>query len=369
MLVITRAVGITTQKLVTLGSHAREPAAWEPPLLTTLDPPRLEEYMNTLRIFLSGLVIAALLTGCQSQTSPGPVIGICQTGSTPVLDEALQGVVDGLTQAGYRDGETATLDIKNGENDLSTIQTIAQKFVSQPVDVIVTLGTPCLQAALKATESRPIPVVFGATANPYRAGAGDSADNHLPHVTGASASSPVAEQLDLVREVLPQADKVGWIWCTAETGSEFYVGLARKRAAELGIELLEANVNTSADVKQAAQSVVARGANAIADGGDNITSSAIDAVIGVAESSGIPFITIYPNLADRGALLAQGWNYVENGRKTAALAARVLEGEDPATIPFQTLDAKKLVVNEAVARRLGLTIPPELLSRAEDVIR
>jgi putative ABC transport system substrate-binding protein len=206
-------------------------------------------------------------------------------------------------------------------------------------------------------------------ANPYRAGAGSSADDHLPHVTGASASSPVAEQLNLVRAVLPQADKVGWIWCTAETSAEFYVGLGRQRAAELGIELLEANVNTSADVKQAAQSVVARGADAIVDGADNIASSAIDAVIGVAESSGVPFITVYPNLAERGALIAQGWNYVENGRKTAALAARVLQGEDPADIPFQTLDVKTLVVNEKVAQRLGLTIPSELLSQAEDVIR
>jgi putative ABC transport system substrate-binding protein len=326
--------------------------------------------MYTNRILLIvAVVIAALLTSCQSQSSPGPVIGLCQTGSTPVMDDALEGVVDGLSQAGYRDGETATLDIKNGENDLPTIQTIAQKFVSQQVDVIVTLGTPCLQAALKATESKPVPVVFGAVANPYRAGAGDSADNHLPHVTGASASSPVAEQLDLVQAVLPQADKVGWIWCTAQTSAEFYAELGRKRAGELGIELLEANVNTSADVKQAAQSVVARGADAIVDGGDNITSSAIDAVIGVAESSGIPFITIYPILAERGAVIAQGWNYVENGRKTATVAARVLEGEDPAEIPFQTLDVKTLVVNEIVAQRLGLTIPPELLSRADEVIR
>ena len=325
--------------------------------------------MYTNRILLIMAVISTLLASCQPQSSPGPVIGICQTGSIPVMDDALEGVVDGLSQAGYRDGETATLDIKNGENDLPTIQTIAQKFVGQQVDVIVTLGTPCLQAALKATESKPIPVVFGAVANPYRAGAGDSADDHLPHVTGASASSPVAEQLDLVREVLPQADKVGWIWCTAQTSAEFYVELGRNRAAELGIELLEANVNTSADVKQAAQSVVARGADVIVDGGDNITSSAIDAVIGVAESSGLPFITVYPNLADRGAVIAQGWNYVENGRKTAAVAVRVLGGEDPAAIPFQTLDARKLIVNETVAQRLGLTIPPELLSRAEDVIR
>ena len=325
--------------------------------------------MNTLRIFLIGLIIATLLTGCQPQSSPGLVIGICQTGSTPVMDDAFQGVIDGLAQAGYRDGKTATLDIQNGENDLPTIQIIALKFVSQPVDVIITLGTPCLQAALKATESKPVSVVFGAVANPYRAGAGDSADDHLPHVTGASASSPVAEQLDLVREVLPQADKVGWIWCTAQVSSEFYVELARKRAEKLGIELLEANVNTSADVKQAAQSVVARGADAIVDGADNITSSAIDAVIGVAESSGLPFITVYPNLADRGAVIAQGWNYVENGRETAALAARVLGGEDPAAIPFQTLDVKKLIINEAAAQRLGLTIPPELLSQAEDIIR
>ena len=325
--------------------------------------------MYTNRFLLIMAVIAALLAGCQSQSSSGPVIGICQTGSTPVMDDALEGVVDGLSQAGYHDGETATLDIKNGENDLPTIQTIAQKFVGQQVDVIVTLGTPCLQAALKATESKPVPVVFGAVANPYRAGAGDSANDHLPHVTGASSSSPVAEQLDLVREVLPQADKVGWIWCTAQTSAEFYVELGRNRAAELGIELLEANVNTSADVKQAAQSVVARGADVIVDGADNITSSAIDAVIGVAESSGLPFITVYPNLADRGAVIAQGWNYVENGRKTAAVAVRVLEGEDPAAIPFQTLDVRKLIVNETVAQRLGLTIPPELLSRAEDVIR
>jgi putative ABC transport system substrate-binding protein len=325
--------------------------------------------MYTNRILLMVTIVALLLAGCQSQKTPGPVIGICQTGSTPVMDDALKGVVDGLSSAGYRDGETATLDIKNAENDLPTTQTIAQKFVSQRVDMIITLGTPCLQATLKATESNPVPVVFGAVANPYRAGAGSSADDHLPHVTGASASSPVAEQLNLVRAVLPQADKVGWIWCTAETSAEFYVGLGRQRAAELGIELLEANVNTSADVKQAAQSVVARGADAIVDGADNIASSAIDAVIGVAESSGVPFITVYPNLAERGALIAQGWNYVENGRKTAALAARVLQGEDPADIPFQTLDVKTLVVNEKVAQRLGLTIPSELLSQAEDVIR
>ena len=323
---------------------------------------------NMHLMLLSTLCLLALpLTACSGQERLY-TIGALQMIPHPTIDAVKAGFVQALADAGYKDGENVRLDFQNAQGEMSNAPLIARKFVSDKVDMMFAIGTPPLQATVQAAPET-MPVVFALVSNPWGAGAGTSMTEHLPHVTGASASSPVAEQLDLVREVLPQADKVGWIWCTAQVSSEFYVGLARKRAAELGIELLEANVNTSADVKQAAQSVVARGADVIVDGADNITSSAIDAVIGVAESSGLPFITVYPNLADRGAVIAQGWNYVENGRKTAELAARVLEGEDPAAIPFQTLDVKKLIVNEASAQRLGLTIPPELLSRAEDVIR
>jgi len=317
-------------------------------------------------MFLVLPALAAAIANCAKEEKRLYTIGVFQIATSDLADDARDGFVYGLKEAGYVDGENIKLDLKNAEGDISTAQLIAQKFVSDKVDMICAVTTPCLQAALNTTET--VPIVFGAIANPYKLGAGEDATHHRPNVTGASATSPVYETMEFILKVLPEAKRFGVVWNQAYENSAVNVGLARESAKKLGVELVESTVTSSAEVLQAARTLATKDIDVLYAVPDHSVLPAMETMVKVASEERVPLFSNGPTDTERGVCAALGWDYFQNGVKTAKLAIRVMNGEDISKIPFQGLEEKILHINLSAAKAQGVTFPEDILKQASKVI-
>jgi ABC-type uncharacterized transport system substrate-binding protein len=215
--------------------------------------------------------------------------------------------------------------------------------------------------------------VFSITTDPWGAGVGVSRENpaeHPPYMTGYGSLQPVDALFRLAREANPGLAKVGVVWNPSESNSEASTIMARRISKELGIELIEVTVDSSAGVAEAANAVVARGVQAIWAGGDVTVAVAFDSVIAAAKSGQIPVFTNMPSYAENGALFSLGADYHEIGRLSGHLAAKILGGMSPAGIPVDNLLPQQLAINTVALQGIdpAWQIPREWLDRADIVV-
>lgn len=300
-------------------------------------------------------------------------VAILQHASQPVLDDGRAGAIAGLADRGWIEGQNLELKLYNAQGDMPTAQAIAKEMTTGGYDLLLTISTVSLQAVANANKTTRVPHVFGLVTDPYGAGVGISRTNHLDHpawLAGYATMQPVALAFKTAREMNPSLASVGVIWNAAESNSEAQVKIARGVCADLGIKLLEATVDNSAGVAEAANSLVARGVDAIWLGGDVMVLTAVDSVIGAARKAGIPVFTVIPPNIRRGALFDIGANYHEVGRLVGDLAGDILNGRDPATVSVDNVMPEQLAVNQRALAGLrgNWSIPPGILARAQMVI-
>ena len=305
------------------------------------------------------------LVGCgggAAENDEQVTIGITQIVEHPALDSARQGFIDAMTEAGYIEGENIVYDIANAQNDKNNALTIAQKFANNKVDLIFAIATPTAQAAAQATSD--IPILITAVTDPVAAGLADSLEAPGGNVSGTTDMNPIDEQLGLIKTLVPGVKKVGVIYNAGEVNSEVQVEIAREVAAEIGLELVEVSVATTAEVNQAAGSLVDR-VDAIYIPTDNTVVAALESVLQIGEKNKIPVIAAEGDSVERGAIGTIGIDYYELGQQTAEMAIRVLKGEDPAGMPIEMQKDMKLYLNKKAAEAMGIVIPEDLLSQAD----
>lgn len=314
------------------------------------------------------LVLALVIPfsiGCGPK--PAKTIGLSQLLSHPALDATREGIIDGLADAGYVEGENLEIDYQNSELDMSLVATIAQQFVSDKVDVIVTIATPNSLAAISAAEGTDIPVVFTAITDPVGSGMVADWDNHPDeNVTGVSDMISVADDVDLIMEIVPGVKTIGTIYNAGESNSVFLVEKLIEASDALGIEVVESTVSTSADVLAAAQSLVGR-VDVIWVGTDNTVVSGLEALIGVCEDNQIPLFPSDDPSIERGGIAAWGFDYYDIGYQTGEMVAKILDGDSAYDLPVEKGSIVFLSVNTAAAARMGVTIPQSIIDQAEIV--
>ncbi|MGC9998453.1 MAG: ABC transporter substrate-binding protein, partial [Terriglobia bacterium] len=215
--------------------------------------------------------------------------------------------------------------------------------------------------------------VFGLVTDPFASGVGLNRDRPLEHpryMVGIGTFQPVRDALLYAKKSYPALRRVGTVWNPAEACSEACMRVARSTCKEIGVELLEAQAESSTAVGEATSSLLARGVEAIFIGGDNTVEMAMNTIVKLANDGRIPVIGCAPGHADAGALIGLGADYVEVGRVEGELAAELLSGRDPATVPIVNLTPNKLALNLSVLRRLQAKweIPPDVLESAAIVI-
>jgi putative ABC transport system substrate-binding protein len=298
-----------------------------------------------------------------------PVVGFMKIVSHPALDAEQQGVKDALAEAGYIEGETVIFVEGNAEGDIATLTTIAQRFVDEGVDLIVATSTPALQAAFNATQDfEAPPIVFNAVTSPYAAGIAAAPDDHPSWVIGIQALGPIAEALGLIPAMMPDVTTVGYLYNPAEANSVVNTEIAEPAAEELGLTFEIATISNSSEVQTAAEALVARGVEAFFVSTDSTVVSGLEALVKVANDNDIPFFANDPDSAARGAAVALGLDYYQDGLDTGALAVGILNGElDIAATPITEQTAGSLAVNLTAASEQGLEIPQEYLDQAAEV--
>lgn len=300
-------------------------------------------------------------------------VALLQHASIKNLDDGRDGVLAGLAEQGWREGENLEVRRYNAEGDMAVAQTIAKAMVGGRHDLLLTISTTSLQAVANANKAAKIRHVFGIVTDPYAAGVGINRDNHLDHpahLAGYATMQPVELSFQTARRMNPALARVGVVWNAAETNSEAQVKLARKVCAGLGIELVEATVENSAAVGESAAALVARGVDAIWVGGDVTVITAIDTVIAAARKGRIPAFSVVPNNIKRGMLFDLGADYFEVGRITGVLAGEVLNGRDTATVSIDNRMPETLTLNLRAVLDLKdkWVVPDDLVPRAANYI-
>ncbi|NLW55578.1 MAG: ABC transporter substrate-binding protein [Firmicutes bacterium] len=289
-------------------------------------------------------------------------IGIVQIVEHPALDSARDGFIERLAEHGYVEGENVTYQIQNAQGEMATANTIAQKFKNERLDLILAIATPTAQAVANLIKDKPI--LITAVTDPVAAGLVESADRPGTNVTGTNDLQPMEEQFKLAQALLPDARTVGIIYNAGEANSVIQVRMAKEIATDLGLKVVEATVDTSAGVLQAAQSFVGR-VDFIYVPTDNTVVSAFSSVVKVAEEHKIPLFVGEENIVPQGALATVGVNYYRLGRQTAEMALKILEeGAKPETMPVESQKETELVINEDTAEALGIIIPDPVREKA-----
>ena len=313
------------------------------------------------------LAAGALLLGaaCGSLADGGkPVIGFAQITSSAPLDETRAGFFQALADSGYRRDSTIKVIERNAQGDIATLMLIMNEFKQRGVDYVATVSSVATQAALRVISSQPI--VFGAVANPYIIGAGTSATEHKPHVTGANIPLPVDSAFVLAREAFPAIAVWGSLYDPADPFAEYYLEVARTMAKQLGLEFIAVACTAPGDITAGIQALKAKGVGGILQLPSVMIGSGFPAVIKTARQIGLALVTA--NTDYRGVPVAIGLSFYSNGYDAGLLMIRVLRGEKPADLPFQAASQRRMVVDLDAAREFGFTIPPAIIARADSVI-
>lgn len=297
----------------------------------------------------------AASTGSAGSEGGSYKIGVLQLTQHSALDAANKGFVDAVNASGL----DVSIDQQNANNEQPTCQTIATKFVGDEVDLIFAIGTPAAQAAAQATTE--IPIVGTAITDFAATGLVQNNDEPGTNVTGSSDLTPVAEQIDMLHKVLPDAKKVALLYASNESNSEIQIEMAEKALDEIGVGHERKTASNTAEVQSAVESIVGAGDfDAIYAPTDNTIAQAAPQVGQIALENKIPFITGEEGMCKNGnGLFTLSINYEDLGGMAGEMAVKILKGEaKPEDMAIEHLDSSKLVTikNDDVAAQLGIDL-------------
>ena len=315
--------------------------------------------------FLSLTILISLLftvTACGNteQSSDKLTIGIVQLTDNGAFEDMREGFIQELADKGYGE-DNVTLVYKNAQGDATNLNTICQEMVDSQVDLVAAIATPAAQAMV-ALESD-IPVIFISVGNPVGAGVITEMEHPDKNATGTSNAIPINEIFELAQELTPQVQTYGLLYATNEVNSVTTIKNAKAYLDEQGLQYVEKVVTNSAEVQQAAQSLVGS-ADAIFVPNDSVIQAAMPLVAEVARDAKIPVYGSSAVMVDSGAFATVAITDTEIGAISADMAVQYLEGTAIADIPAQVVPANAIVINETSANLLEITFSDDMKAKA-----
>ena len=309
------------------------------------------------------LAIASLTGTAVAQEKSVAVTAIVEH---PALDAVRDGVQAALKEAGYESGKNLKWQYQSAQGNTGTAAQIARKFVGDKPDAIVAIATPSAQAVVAATKT--VPVVFSAVTDPVAAKLVPSWEASGTNVTGVSDLLALDKQMDLVKQLVPDAKRVGMVYNPGEANSVVVVKELQKLLPTMGMTLVEAAAPRSVDVSSAARSLVGK-VDVIYTSTDNNVVSAYEALVKVGQDAKIPLVASDTDSVKRGAVAAYGINYRDLGEQTGRVVARILKGEAPGSIKPEVSTKLELFVNPAAAQKQGIELSEALIKSAAEVVK
>ena len=321
-------------------------------------------------VLLTAAMVTAMAAGCGKSSGSGSdkkesyTIGIEQFAEHGSLDNCREGFLKGLESEGIKEGDNLTVKYKNAAADMGTAKQISDSLVSDKVDLVCAIATPSAQSAYNAAMKANIPVIYTAVTDPVAAELADKDGKPVGEVTGTSDKLPVEEQLKMIREMLPDAKKIGIMYTTSEANSVSAIEEYKSLVKKYDFELVEKGITTTADVSLAADDLLSK-VDCITNLTDNTVVASLPTILDKANEKKIPVFGSEIEQVKIGCLAAEGIDYIALGKQTGKMAAKVLKGEKKASEQnFETITKPGFYVNNKVAENLGITVPEDLASNA-----
>ena len=324
--------------------------------------------MKKLLMFVFLCLCCLGLASCGKEKDVKEVY-IIQFVSATALDNAREGIIQGLKEAGFEDGKNINITVMNPETESAKLQQMAETAV-QKADLIFAIATPVAQVLANEVKKQfsDVPVFFTAVTDPVQSGIIENAKTPGVNISGTSDINPVESQVALIKEINPDATKIGFLYTTGETNSEIQLRMAEAECLKLGVEVVARSATNSTDVQQVLESLISAGIDALYIPTDNDIASQMAMVSQKCNEEGI--ITICGEtglIQDGGTITIGSVDYVVLGSMTGKMGADALNGADVTKMAVQYFSGTDLIANKAKIAEFGLAIPTELLNKAKDI--
>ncbi|HEM5988254.1 TPA: ABC transporter substrate-binding protein [Streptococcus suis] len=321
-------------------------------------------------IALTVMVVAALFMtqkeqSSQSASSEKVKIGVLQFVTHDSLDEIYKGIKAGLEEGGYSTTDNLEIDFMNAEADQSQVQTMSKKLVDNGNELLIGIATPAAQGLANATTD--LPIIMGAVTDPVGANLVKDLKNPGGNITGVSDQTPVADAVSLIKEITPEAKTIGVLYSSNEDNSKIQVAEFKAAAEEAGYTVLEYAVASSNELAATVEVVTSK-ADVLFTPVDNTVASAFSTVVSVANKTKTPIFTSVEDMVEGGGIASVTLSQYDLGVATGKMAAKILDGANPGDTPVQIFNEGTVVVNQKVAKELGISLSEEIINKASKVI-
>ena len=290
-------------------------------------------------------MLMVLCIACGKEKESKVKIGVTQIVEHQSLDDVRQGVVDSLKANGYGE-DKIEISYKNAQGDFGTAQMIAQEFKNTS-DIVVAISTPSAQAAVNNIKDKPI--FFSAITNPESAGV--LAEN----VTGVSDRSPVKKQVELIKELLPEAKKIGVVYNTSEQNSFYLTDEFKREAEKNGYEVVVKGITNVNEIASALDTLLPE-IDVLYTTIDNTIASTYPLIIDKSKKNNKPVIGATKSYVDQGALASEGISDYKVGYQTGEMIVRYLKGEDIKNMKFEVVRESERYINKEVAKNFKIIV-------------
>ncbi|WP_031483557.1 ABC transporter substrate-binding protein [Maridesulfovibrio frigidus] len=304
------------------------------------------------------MVVVPVIHSAQSYT-----VSITQIVEHPALDSMRKGFQERLKEADVN----VQYNVHIAQGNQATNTQIASQIKGENPDLILAITTPSSQAV--AQKIKDIPIIFTGVTDPVAAGLVKSLMNPGNNITGMTDMSPIRRQVELIREFMPEIKSLGTIYNAGESNSVVLIKILKEVCAEFGIKVEEASIANSSGVYQAAKSLVGK-CEAIYIPVDNTVVSGLEAAIKVCRQNKLPIFSADTDSVKRGTIAALAVDYYRMGLQSADMAVRILSGNaKPASMPVESLQNLQLFINPSAAEKMGIAIPKQVMSRADEIVK
>ena len=322
------------------------------------------------RVLLASTAAAALSSGvARAQQKPMPVIGILATLAREPADEPFEtAFAQGLSESGYVYGQTVAREYRSAEGHYDRLESLAADLISREVDVIVATGVPAAHAAKKSTST--IPIVFMGGGDAVASGLVASLAKPGGNVTGTVdlVVELFPKRLEILRELVPHAGVIGLLVNPSNPNTERVIRDMQKVAQLNGVQLHTMKAGAVSEIDAAFDSLDQRQVGALVIAGDLVFISRRPQIVALVARHAVPAIYAQRSFAAAGGLISYSSNITALVHQAGVYTGRILKGAKPADLPVQQPTKYELFINMKTAKALGLTIPPSILARADEVI-
>jgi putative tryptophan/tyrosine transport system substrate-binding protein len=283
--------------------------------------------------------------------------------------QSVKGLRDGLKELGYKERENILVEMRDAKGDRAALKPMANELVSKKVDLIFTTGTRSTGEAITATNE--IPIVFRHPGNPQTMGLVKSNARPGGNVTGVAGFGleMTGKRLEALQQIVPEVRRLHIFYDLNDKFSRDNFALTKKSAEKLGLEVVEHGTKSAEELKTSLGNFQSGAGDALFQVPDNLVDSEADFIFQTARQKKLPTMFNEEVWAVKGALGAYGPSNYQMGRQAAGLVDKILKGQKPENLPVEPARKFDLVINFRTANAIGLTISPEVLKKADRVIR